>query len=361
MKKKVGIITYHRAINYGAILQTFALQTILKEIGVECKVLDYRNEKLEEIHKKRTLTDCKSFKSFIMFLILPNLYNLKYDKFREFSDKYLELSSKIDTSENFAIHENEYDFFITGSDQVWNYKINDGDSVYFLNFVKEKLKKKTYAASFGLSTIPDEYKPIYKELLSDFDSILVREKQGARIIDDLLLKKAFIVLDPTMLLSKKQWIDKFELYKKEFFTNEKYILVYAFSGSTHIKELAINISNKTGYKIFWIKSTYRKNPRIKYIKLAGPKEFICLFNNAEYIITNSFHGTVFSIVFNKQFFTELLPKNTGVNSRLENILDMFDLNDRRVVSTNPDIIDSRIDYDSVDLKLEEERKSQLYY
>lgn len=355
MRSKIGIITYHRAINYGAILQAYALQTKLKEFGVQSKILDYRNERLEKIHAKNKIPNSKTLKNFILNLILHKNHSRKYSKFRDFSQKYLELTIPMYSIEDLTAHEDAYDIFITGSDQVWNYKINDMDTAYFLGFVKDKSKKRSYAASFGLSEIPEGYKPIYKNLLNDFDNILIREKQGAKLIKDLLLKESSVVLDPTMLLSKEKWIKLI----KNISYNEKYILVYAFEGSANIKNLALNIARKTGYKILWLSNTYKFSYRIKYIKSAGPEEFISLFNNAEYIITNSFHGTAFSINLNKQFITELLPASTGVNSRLEDILYLFDLNDRIIKSSDANIINSIIDYNKVNLILEEERKKSI--
>lgn len=359
MKDKVGIITYHRAINYGALLQAYALQSKLREYGVESEVLDYRNETLEKKHMKRNIKVCKSLKSLIVFFLIHKKYNEKHEKFREFASNYLDLSSPMYSIDDLITHECEYNLFITGSDQVWNYKINDEDPAYLLSFVKDKFKKKSYAASFGLSTIPEEHKPMYRDLLSDFTSILVREKQGNKIIKDLLSQESHVVLDPTMLLSKEQWEDQLSLGKKENYLKEKYILVYAFGGSNHIKDLAINISKKTGYRIFWIKNNYKFNSRIKYIKAAGPEDFVSLFSNAEYVITNSFHGTAFSINFNKQFFTELLPESTGVNSRLKDILDLFGLHGRKIVSSDSSVINSRIDYKAVNNILKKERNKSI--
>lgn len=357
LKGTVAIITYQRAINYGAILQAYALQKIIKEFGNNCEIIDYRNEKLENKHKKKKISECKNIKGLIKYFLLYKNTNKKHDKFREFSDKYLNLSNPMYSRTDLIKNESKYDFFITGSDQVWNYKINDMDTTYFLDFVKNKSKKKSYAASFGLSEIPLEYKQTYKDLLSDFDSILIREKQGAKLIEELASKESTVVLDPTMLLSKKEWLT---LSNKVQTLNDKYILVYAFGGSRNIKDLALNISYKTGYKIFWISNTYKYNSKIKFIKSAGPEEFLSLFNNAEYIITNSFHGTAFSINFNKQFFTELLDQATGVNSRLEDILELFNLDKRRILSSEVSVIESQIDYETVNAKLEEERKKSIY-
>jgi len=356
--KRIGIITYHRAINYGAVLQAYALQKKIKELGAECVILDYRNQKLENKHKKKGFFDCKKIKDFANYLLLAKNHNTKYDKFRKFAKNYLEISEPLYSLNDLKAIEEKYDRFITGSDQVWNYKINDMDVAYFLDFTKEKSKKATYAASFGISSIPNEYRQRYYNLLRDFDNILIREKQGVDIIRELLCKEAKVVLDPTLLVSKEEW---YSLAKGNQFNRKKYILVYAFGGSKYIMDLAKNISKQTGYQIICISNTYKKSINTKYVKSAGPEEFLGLFKNAEYIVTNSFHGTAFSINFNKQFFTELLPESHGTNSRLQDILDLFDLRHRQILSSNINISDTQIDYSKVNKILTTERKKSLSY
>jgi len=355
-KRRVGIITYHRAINYGAILQAYALQKKIKDLGFKCVILDYRNKRLENRHKKKGISDCKNIKDFIRFILLSKNDNVKRNKFREFLDTYFQLSDPLYNLNDLKKCENEYDKFITGSDQVWNYRINDMDPAYFLAFTKDRSKKVSYAASFGLNNIPSKYKSKYHELLSNINTILIREKQGANIIKELLSKEPKVVLDPTLLVTKEEW---YRLAKRSYFGGKKYILIYAFGSSRNIINLANNISKKTGYKIIQISNTWRIDTRIKYVKSAGPVEFLGLFKNAQYIITNSFHGTAFSINFNKQFFTEMLPESTGVNSRLEDILELFGLKDRIITSNDTNMINRTIDYNKVNKILDTERQKSL--
>lgn len=354
--KRIGIVTYHRAINYGAILQVYALQKKIKELGAKCVILDYRNKRLENKHKRRRISDCNNVKDVIKFLLLSKNQNIKYEKFRGFSDKYFDLSNPLYSKDDLIKIQDEYDKFIVGSDQVWNYKINDMDTTYLLDFVKDRSKKTSYAASFGVSSIPSEYKQKYFDLLDEFDILSIREKQGAGMIKELLSKEVQVVLDPTLLIPKEEWCN---LAEETNLNRGKYILIYAFGGSKYIKDFAENVSKKTGYKIVCISNTYKMNIGIKYIKSAGPEEFLELFKNAEYIITNSFHGTAFSINFSKQFFTEMLPETKGVNSRLENLLELFGLEDRKLNGCDANVIHKRIDYHKVNRKLEAERKKSM--
>lgn len=357
VNKTIGIITYHRVINYGAILQVYALQKKIKEIGANCIVLDYRNERLENRHKKMKLSECKSIKEFVRDCLLFKNHNIKYDKFRGFAKDHFDFSPPLYRLSDLKEEEKGFDKIITGSDQVWNYRINDMDATYFLEFIEDNSKKATYAASFGLSTIPKKYRQKYYDLLKDFRSILIREKQGAVLIKELLGKEAQVVLDPTLLISKEEWGS---LIKDKSLINMKYILVYAFGRSTNIMNLAKKISKETGYKIIWISNTYRMSISIKYIKAAGPEEFLALFKNAEYIVTNSFHGTAFAINFNKQFFTELLPESLGVNSRLEDILDLFEIESRIIKSCDPSVINAPIDYKKINKILAKEREKSTF-
>ena len=147
------------------------------------------------------------------------------------------------------------------------------DTTYLLDFVRDKNKKASYAASFGVKKIPEEYWQKYKDLLKDFSFLSVREKQGAQLLKDLISREAEVVLDPTLLLSKEEW---YNLAKKSFKPHLKYILVYAFGRSSNIFNLANHISKKTGYKIVYISNTYNKNLKIYYVKSAGPEEFLDL-------------------------------------------------------------------------------------
>lgn len=352
----VGIITYHRPINYGAILQVYALQKKIKEFNVKCDVIDYRNITLESLHRKKKLSEAKNLKQFVRDVLLLKNHNLKFDKFREFSEKHLIFSRPLHDFDGMVSISNNYDKFVVGSDQVWNYKINKMDPVYFLKFVNDNSKKVTYAVSFGVNDIPEIYKKKYIDFLKDFNNILIREKKGREIINNLISKESNIVLDPTLLVSKEEW---YEIATEKKHLKDKYILVYAFSGSKYIMDLAKNISKKTGYKIIWICNSYKKSFNIKYIKSAGPDEFLGLFKNAEYIITNSFHGTIFSINFNKHFFTELLPETKGTNSRMVDVLELFNLSDRIINDSEITNIELKIDYKKVNEILKYERNRSL--
>jgi len=256
-----------------------------------------------------------------------------------------------------------YNCFLTGSDQVFNLECSNYDENYFLDFVKENKKKNSYAASFGFDNAPENDVEKYKKLLNGFKNISVREKQGVKIAKEIADKDAVEVLDPTLLISGDEWC---EIVKHTPKYSNKYILIYALKPSKMLMEFANELKRLTGYDMVFIKDSLTKEGQnvlskdVKYVKDVDPFEFVNYFANAEYIITNSFHGTAFSINFNKKFFTELLAPETKVNSRLENILDMLDLRDRQILSLD-DVKLDEIDYERVNKVLEERKNLSIDY
>ena len=202
---KIGIITFHRAVNYGAVLQAYALQHALEGLGAQAEILDYRNRYIESCYDPYSLKGNK-LKALAKIALLGGVRRKKNEAFRSFNKKYLRLSEAVyKDSEQLAGAEKFYDAFITGSDQVWNTSCADFDPAYFLTFVKDKKKKNSYAASFGLSEIPKEYEAEYKKRLAGYRQISVREAQGRALVKELTGRDVPVVLDPTLLLTEKDW------------------------------------------------------------------------------------------------------------------------------------------------------------
>ena len=359
---KIGIITYHRAINYGAVLQAFALTNFLRQLGVEAEIIDYRNDMLEKLYA-RSLIKLRFTPSGIIKYIFKNRYkNKTYDKFQQFIISNSLLSPMSYNRYDIKNTNMIYDVFLTGSDQVWNYRGHGFDDNYFLKFVNVDNKKYSYAASFGLSVIPAQYKNRYRDLLKSFQCLSVREEQGIMIIKEQLgifKNKAITSIDPTLLLNADAW--RKIVFDTDNHLPEKYILVYTFGMTSTLLQFIYTLSAKNNLPIFQITDDFKKTKRIKNIKEVGPKEFIDLFSKATYVITNSFHGTAFSINFNKQFFVELLPGRFMVNSRLENILDLFELKRRLIINGQCSDLDNVIDFESINAILEKEREKSIRY
>lgn len=358
---RVGTITYHRAVNYGAVLQTFALQKVLDKLDVDNEVVDYRADYIEWIYKPFCMRDRKNIKDFFKIIKGAPIKNKKRKQFFKFIKNNIRVSKKPYTNKTLSKANDIYDVFIAGSDQVFNLDCSNYDTNYLLDFVKEGNKKTSYAASFGFDEMPKEDVKEYKRLLKNFRSISVREAQGVKIVKKATNKEATEVLDPTLLISGDEW-RKIIGEAKE---NEKgYILIYALLPSKTLIEFADKLQEKTGLEIVFVKDSLTKeghnvlSENVKYLKDVEPFEFVKLIANAEYVITNSFHGTAFSINFNKKFFTELLAPETKVNSRLENILDMLDLRSRQVVNLDSLTLEE-IDYERVNKVLEERKKASI--
>lgn len=360
---KAGIITFHRAINYGAILQTYALHKVLKEnFKVDNNVINYYCEYLEkEFNVISRYKYCGNYKGKILFTINLLSYIIKKTKFRIFLRNNILLSNiRIITKDKISdknINDN-YDIFITGSDQVWNFKHTKNDTTYFLDFVKANKKKKSYAASFGFDEIPQEDIPNYKKFLSSFSDISVRESQGTLIINQLFNSDVPVVLDPTLLVDKDKWV---KLCKNRV-KIKNYILVFGISFSPSLRPFAKELQNKTGCNIAIINDKIIENFKLIHSLGIGPEEFIELFIKARYVITNSFHGTAFSIIFRKDFFVELQPSSSGnTNSRINNLLDIFDLKERVLINGRNENCLTPVNYENIDNKFEKERKKSLDY
>lgn len=354
---KTATITFHKAINYGAILQTYALQKSILKLNIDNDVIDYDCKLISNEYR---LISIKSIKLFIKSLITFKIYYCKKNKFKSFIKKYIILTNPVTKdilkSEKFN---NKYDFFITGSDQVWNYEITNLDDVYFLNFVKDKNKIKSYAASFGVSCIPENLKFKYRNYLKRFSSILVREKTGAKLIENLIDKKVNVVLDPVLLLNKEEW-NKITFKTKFDNIKDKYILVYM--RTPYIALFAERLSIKYKIPIFNIEDFILKNKNKvgKTESKLGPEEFISAIKNAKFIITASFHAVVFSIIYNKEFFINNVDKTKeNRSSRQKDLLDLLEIKDREIFNHDDDTDFVPIDWNNVNKKLEIERNSSL--
>lgn len=355
MRGKVGVVTFHRSLNYGAILQAYGLVKTIEKLGFQCELIDYRNKLLENRDSIARFVKTKG--------LLRNLYNyfefpywsIRRQRFNNFLKLINVGNRKVDCI-NQEVEMNYYKIFV-GSDQVWNYKVTGADKNYLLKELRDSTKKNSYAASFGLSNIPDDIYNYYTECLKDFHMISVREPQGVEIVKKLIGREAEIVLDPSLLLTGQDWK---ELFKKEDPIKGEYILIYQRAYSKTLLEFAKRLARITGCKLVTINGNPRQIVKAKYVLAAGPIEWLRLMYNAKYIVTNSFHGVAFSLNFNKQFFVELLDEKFGVNSRLENILEYFQLEDRKI-DIKSDIGFTQIDYKSINMKLEQARKESLTF
>lgn len=355
--KKVGILTFHNTTNYGAALQAYALQTKINHMGYKCDTIDYINKEIEDIYKPKNIKDIKGIKQFAKYLLNNNNQKKVYNTFSKFYKEHMKFSKRVNKT-NVCELNNDYDKFIVGSDQVWNLNLSYQDQNYYLKFVTDNVKKNSYAASFGYKEVPEEYKEFTKNALSEFHNISVRENQGRDIIKSLLNRDVSVVLDPTLLLERKEWTDLINDEKKE--EQEDYILLYIVSPNEEIIKFSRMLAKKYNCKILWINNTIKKLKGIKNIRGCGPIEFLKYIKNAKYIVTTSFHGVALSVALNKQFFYGLSKEKNNFNSRIISLVDILKLCDRDIASYSNDKIQN-INYDEINSILEKQREISIEY
>lgn len=358
---KIAILTFHRALNYGALLQAFALQKILEYQGNQVEILDYRNDVIEKAYYFPRLKERHNLKSIVKFILQGKSEIKRRENFEVFRNERLKLSSNIYTKENIDKSNALYELFITGSDQVWNYKAHDFDGNYFLQFVKNSNKKRSFAASIGLNDVPREYEEQYFKFLNDFVLCSVREQQGLKILNRLGITKGRVDIDPTFLLKRDEWVECLGIKK----SNERFIFAYYFEVTPELKSFVESLSKKTGYCVRYLGYALKApfECKCEAIKTAGPIEFVESMYNAEYIVTNSFHGTAFSINFNKRFYVELLKRGADVNSRLINILEYTGLDKRKIdkFETVEAALEAEINWEIINKKMDVMRNTSMSY
>lgn len=339
----IAITSFIKSENYGALLQSFALQRAIEKLGHKAVYLDYeRNPNFTVIQRLKNTA----------YRIIRVFFGYHKRKYR--TDKFV---NDFISVEKF-VDEEQYDIYVSGSDQVWHPDyVND---FFFLNFVK-KAPKISYASSFGVSNIDDRLYDYYTSSLSNFLKLSIRENKGIDILKKLKLNDYEVVIDPTLLLSPKEWdscIEKIHPY------SSKYILCYVMSGDSimakYISRIANHLNESLGgvYKVITLgDKEYKKiKPGYHLDCSAGPLEFISYIKHADYVITSSFHGTCFSIIYNKKFFS-ILRNGNPLNCRIEDTLSLLGLNNCKHYNTEK--IESysfaEIEYDNVNRLLNNER------
>ena len=292
---RIGILTFCNANNYGAVLQAFSLEKKIQALFGQAQLIDYRCPAIEAMHKKRPVFGTGNIKKSVYNF----LYNFAFFPRKKGFERFRSYMNRSRIYSRDTIHEanNEYDVFISGSDQVFNLSLTKGDRTYFLDFVEAEKKKVAYAASLG--AFLSEEKESYQKLLNRFDAISLREKASAQIIKNELGIDAQVIPDPVFLHSKEEW--KELLHLKEQTNDKPYILIYSLYESKELYRLAQAVKDQLGYKTVLITKALRPLAKAdKIIRDADPIRFAELVMNAEYVVTNSFHGTAFSLIFEKQ-------------------------------------------------------------
>ena len=353
--KKIGILTYHRVFNFGSLLQTYALQNYLERKNCDVEVIDYYPSRLR---KKELLFHINPkwrrpiFKLIVHLIPAVATRLLGYHMMNTFLNKYIKLTSQqYETIDDLIKNTPKEDIYLNGSDQIWNVETANGevDRVLFMDFLDNDSIRAAYAGSFGKDDFSDESLKEIKKYLDKYSAISVREKSGVSILEKIGIKESRWVLDPTFLLRTTDW-DKIAGKIK---LPNKYLLVYNLNRNPRISQIAMKIATKKNLKIVNMAQSLTFVKGAKNILYPTPNTFITMFKNAEYVVTDSFHGTAFSINFEKQFVCIPAPR---FNARLESILELINESDRLLLTDDISIVDREINYNIVSSIIEEERK-----
>ena len=375
--KKVGIVSCYFKNNYGSMLQAYATKKILdnneipnETINIDSNI-DFKKGKTK--YYKSQIFNFKFIKAkFGMIKLkidkkinkeLGKNIAIRTDKYKEFKKEF-NLSMACTNYKDLAeITEKKYTDVIVGSDQLW-LPVNVVADYYTLNWVPEEINKISYATSFGFSSVPEKYNEKYSKFLKRINHLSVREQSGVEIIKNVAGIDAKLVSDPTILLTKSEWEKE---ATAERIIKEKYILCYFLGNNIEHRKFAEKLKHETGCKIVSL------NHADEYVKYSdkfcdyapydiGPREWINLIQNADYICTDSFHGTVFSIIFNKIFFDfrrHNSKSKVSTNSRIDSLLNIAGISTERILTGTEnvqDVLKYEIDYEKVNENMDKFRE-----
>ena len=349
---KIKTITCHNVYNTGASLQAYALIQYIKSLGHEAEIIDYIPDYLK--HYKLTGVANSAYnkpilKELYQLLKLPGRIKARYGKrkkeFDNFTKKYLSLTPiHYSSYEELCANPPEADVVFAGSDQIWNTLFQNGkDPAFYLQFMPASCVRASYAASFATLEIADEWKGQVKNWLTEMEHISVRETTGLDILMDLGIDTGVQVMDPVFLLSKQEWEQMAEGEK----ISEKYIFLYDFDVREDIATYAKKIAVKNGWKVY----SFLKNPYAdKCFQEEGPEMFLTLIKQSQMVISNSFHATAFSIIFEKEFV--VFSRTESINTRMQDLLNKLNLSKRMKNDTKEIYRELPIDYSNARILLE---------
>ena len=341
----IGIITFHRANNIGATLQAYALQKYIDENIAECELIDFMPNNLPQKNTKprKLLRLCRRIITPIEYFFSQK----KRARFYTFRKQFYKLSKKEYWGDSeIRADPPRYDLLVSGSDQIFNLTLSGDSESYYLNFI-ERTPKISYASSFGRTDISPHERLMIKEELVKFKKISVREESAAKIIYDEIGVNPICVADPVFLLKENFWRG---LRNNKYKINGEYILVYSMEYSEWMAKTINKAKVRYHMPIYIVcgsKSARRLNGKKLYD--VGPQEFLSLLIDAKYIITNSFHGTAFSIILMKKFWC---ISHSSKNTRIENILNITGNSHKLIRSDSEKLEDKIIDGEESYQKIE---------
>lgn len=373
--KKIALISV-KTHNYGSLLQTYALQKFLNNQEINNEIIAYREKNIfRQIYRLCQISflivySKGLFRNVYLRFFQPDLYKklkIRACEFNGFISKKLVFSKPFEGRKSLVKSANNYTAFILGSDQVWH-PDNMRMDYYNMNFVPAAIPKVAYAPSFGVSKIPEAQRVNTIKYLNRIKHISVREQSGKDIVFKLTGKMVQVVCDPTLLIDKDEWDG---LKGDNRIIEQKYIFCYFLGNNSLHREFTNRLKKHTGLQIVTLPHMHEYVPGddtfgdIAPFNI-GPSEFINLISNAEYVLTDSFHGTIFSIIYSKNFYTlDRFDENksSSTNTRIDSILSLLNIKGRKINGNEQleDVLNKSIDYKDVYVRLIEFKKISIKY
>nr|WP_325302676.1 polysaccharide pyruvyl transferase family protein [uncultured Dysosmobacter sp.] len=366
---KTGLVTFYHIHHYGAALQAAATERAVETLGHECEIIDYFVNQDNALFRRPT--GLGSAAADAHTALHYQALKTRYERFEQFSRDHLRISAhRYLSAAELRQAQLPYDAILSGSDQIWNPKIFPNghfDPVFFGAFSDRR--KIAYAPSFGIPKVPEDMEQELRTYLGAFSHLSVRERQGQAIVAEVTGQTVPVVLDPTLLLTAEQWSAAASRHMvaqggRQALTPQGYILCYCISRPGALAPYIQEFARRSGLPVVQLCGIRQKvHPKARCILDAGPAEFLELFENAAFVFTNSFHGTVFSTQFRVPFFTAVSPAELAdpESSRTFSLLSRLGLSDRIVGQGSTDTLETPVDWDAVEPRLLAARAASLEY
>ena len=343
---QIRTITCHDVYNHGASLQAYALQTYIESLGHSVEIIDYKPDYLSRHYLlwkiDNPVYEKPVVKQLYILAKLPGrIMSLKRKRiFDDFTRKYLKLTKRYNNIEELRACPPKADVYIAGSDQIWNTLFQNGrDAAFYLDFAPKNTRRLSYAASFATEYVLEQYKPFVRKMLQNFDKISIREQSSLPLLESLGRRDGVVVCDPVFLLPREHW----ESLLPQVFTKEKYLLVYDTEFSNRVKEISKRIAKEKNLKIYNVSASCIGYAD-KELWASSPLDFVRWVHDAEYVVSNSFHATAFSVIFECDFC--VVNRAEGINERMKSLLSCYGLGERLVTHYSPALLSS-VDYHKI--------------
>ena len=366
---KTGLVTFYHIHHYGAALQAAATERAVETLGHECEIIDYFVNQDNALFRRPT--GLGSAAADAHTALHYQALKTRYERFEQFSRDHLRISAhRYLSAAELRQAQLPYDAILSGSDQIWNPKIFPNghfDPVFFGAFSDRR--KIAYAPSFGIPKVPEDMEQELRSYLGAFSHLSVRERQGQAIVTEVTGQTVPVVLDPTLLLTAEQWSAAASRHMvaqggRQALTPQGYILCYCINRPGALAPYIQEFARRSGLPVVQLCGIRQKvHPKARCILDAGPAEFLELFENAAFVFTNSFHGTVFSTQFRVPFFTAVSPAELAdpESSRTFSLLSRLGLSNRIVGQGSTDALETPVDWDAVEPRLLAARSASLEY